>query len=68
MIVNDNGDVVLKVLRNDLDAHPLGSSPDWQPVPGMVEFIDDHLGIKPRRQSPPRSSFARAHAGTRQNP
>jgi len=44
-IVNDNGDVVLKVLRNDLGAHPLGSPPDWQPVPGMVEFIDDHLGI-----------------------
>lgn len=45
VIVNDNGDVVLKVLRNDLGAHPLGSPPDWQPVPGMVEFIDDHLGI-----------------------
>lgn len=45
VIVNDNGDVVLKVLENDLDAHPLGSPPDWQPVPGMVEFIDDHLGI-----------------------
>ena len=45
VIVNDNGDVVLKVLRNDLGAHLLGSPPDWQPVPGMVEFIDDHLGI-----------------------
>lgn len=45
VIVNDNGDVVLKVLRNDLGAHPLGAPPDWQPVPGMVEFIDDHLGI-----------------------
>lgn len=45
VIVNDNGDVVLKVLRNDLGPHPLGSPPDWQPVPGMVEFIDDHLGI-----------------------
>jgi len=45
VIVNDNGDVVLKVLRNDLGAHPLGSPPDWQAVPGMVEFIDDHLGI-----------------------
>jgi len=45
VIVNDNGDVVLKVLRNDLIAHPLGSPPDWQPVPGMVEFIDDHLGV-----------------------
>jgi hypothetical protein len=45
VIVNTNGDVVLKVLQNDLDAHPLGSPPDWQPVPGMVELIDDHLGI-----------------------
>ena len=44
-IANDNGDVVLKVLRNDLDAQPLGSAPDWQPVVGMAEFIDDHLGI-----------------------
>jgi hypothetical protein len=45
VIVNENGDVVLKVLRNDLTAHPLGSSPSWQAVPGMVEFIDDHLGV-----------------------
>ena len=45
VIVNDNGDVVLKVLRNDLDDHPLGTPPDWQPVGGMVELIDDHLGI-----------------------
>lgn len=45
VIVNANGDVVLKVLRNDLGTHPLGSPPDWQPVPGMAEFIDDHLGI-----------------------
>lgn len=45
VIVNTNGDVVLKVLQNDLSAHPLGTAPDWQPVAGMVEFIDDHLGI-----------------------
>lgn len=45
VIVNANGDVVLKVLQNDLAAHPLGSAADWQPVPGMVEFIDDQLGI-----------------------
>jgi len=44
-IVNTNGDVVLKALQSDLDAHPLGSPPDWQPVPGMVALIDDHLGI-----------------------
>ena len=45
VIVNANGDVVLKVFRNDLDAHALGTPHDWQPVPGMAEFIDDHLGI-----------------------
>ena len=45
VIVNTNGDVVLKVLQNDLSAHALGTTPDWQPVSGMVEFIDDHLGI-----------------------
>ena len=44
-IVNANGDVVLKVFRNDLAAHALGTPPDWQPVPGMAQFIDDHLGI-----------------------
>ncbi len=45
VIVNTNGDVVLKVFQNDLAAHALGTAPDWQPVSGMVEFIDDHLGI-----------------------
>jgi hypothetical protein len=45
VIVNTNGDVVLKVFQNDLSAHALGTAPDWQPVSGMVEFIDDHLGI-----------------------
>lgn len=45
VIVNDNGDVVLHVFENDLDAHPLGTSPDWQAVGGMSQFIDDHLGI-----------------------
>ncbi len=45
VIVNDNGDVVLKVFSNDLDAHALGTPPDWQPVSGMSEFIDDHVGI-----------------------
>ncbi|MCG8424743.1 MAG: hypothetical protein MJE77_43185, partial [Proteobacteria bacterium] len=44
-IVNDNGDVVLKVFHNDLEAQPLGTPPNWQPVAGMAEFIDDHLGI-----------------------
>lgn len=45
VIVNTNGDAVLKVFQNDLSAHPLGGAPDWKPVPGMSEFIDDALGI-----------------------
>ncbi|MGN6107486.1 MAG: hypothetical protein ACTHU0_20420 [Kofleriaceae bacterium] len=45
MIVNLNGDVVLKVFQNDLVARPLGVPPDWQPVAGMLEFIDDATAI-----------------------
>ncbi len=45
VIVNDNGDVILQSFQNDLEAHPLNDPPDWQPIPGMTEFIDDHLGI-----------------------
>ncbi len=45
VIVNDNGDVLLQTFQNDLDSRPLESPPDWQPVPGMIELIDDHLGI-----------------------
>ena len=45
VVVNLNGDVILQVFWNDLAANPLGTPPDWQPVPGMEQFIDDHLGI-----------------------
>ncbi len=45
VVVNTNGDVVLSVFRNDLDKHPIGTAPDWQPVPGMATFIDDALAI-----------------------
>lgn len=44
-IVNDNGDVILQVFENDLDAHPLGTAPTWTAVPGMEEFIDDALAV-----------------------
>lgn len=44
-IVNGNGDVVLAAFRNDLALHPLGTPPDWQPIPGMPAFLDDQLGI-----------------------
>jgi hypothetical protein len=45
VIVNDNGDVILQVFQNDLVRHRLDGPPDWQPVAGMEQFIDDHLGI-----------------------
>lgn len=43
-IVNPNGDVVLKCLRNDLTQHPC-TAPVWEVIPGMTDFIDDALGI-----------------------
>jgi len=45
MVVNLNGDVVLKVFQNDLSANPIGSAPVWTAVAGMTDFIDDALGI-----------------------
>lgn len=44
MVVNDNGDVVLKCFANDLDAH-LVTAPTWAAIAGMADFIDDALGI-----------------------
>jgi hypothetical protein len=43
-IYNLNGDVVLKCFRNDLAVNAV-TAPDWQPIPGMADFIDDTLGI-----------------------
>ena len=45
VIVNLNGDVVLEAWWNNLDLHPLGTAPSWQPIAGMPQFLDDHLGI-----------------------
>ena len=45
MVVNLNGDVVLKVFENDLTQQPLGVAPVWQAIGGMADFIDDALGI-----------------------
>lgn len=45
VIVNENGDVVIKAFHNDLEVNPLNDPPDWQPIPGMADFIDDHLAI-----------------------
>jgi len=44
-IVQPNADVKLVVEGNDLTAHPLGTAPDWQPILGMDDFIDDRLQI-----------------------
>ncbi len=60
VIVNTNGDVVLKVFQSDLALHTLGAPPDWQPVSGMVEFIDDHLASTPARSRSPRGAAASA--------
>lgn len=51
-IVNDNGDVVLKVFQNDLDANPV-TAPVWVTPAGMqgpqspsiVGFVDDALQV-----------------------
>ena len=45
MIVNDNGDVILQAFKNDLTAHPLGTTPDWQAIAGLDQLVDDALGI-----------------------
>lgn len=44
MIVNVNGDVILQAFRNDLTANPV-TAPVWTAVPGLVQFIDDALGV-----------------------
>lgn len=45
MIVNPNGDTILKVYTNDLDTNPLGTAPVWVPVGGMNMFVDDALAV-----------------------
>lgn len=45
VIVNANGDVVIDVYENDLDANPLDQVPSWQAIAGMSQYIDDALGI-----------------------
>jgi hypothetical protein len=44
MIVNPNGDVVLKVFQNNLAANPV-TAPVWTTVSGMSDFIDDALAV-----------------------
>lgn len=44
MIVNGNGDVILKAWKNDLLANSV-AAPVWVAVPGCEQFVDDALGI-----------------------
>lgn len=44
MIVNPNGDTILKVFQNDLGSN-LVTAPVWEPIAGMDDFIDDALGV-----------------------
>ena len=41
MIVNPNGDVILKAFRNKLDV----TSPTWDAIPGISDFTDDALSV-----------------------
>ena len=44
-ILEPTGDVVLECFENDLGAQPIGTTPDWQPIGGMTQFVDDNAGI-----------------------
>jgi hypothetical protein len=44
MVVNLNGDVILKCFKNDLNAHA-ATAPTWTAIPGMADFTDDALGV-----------------------
>jgi len=44
-IVNPNGDVILKCFKNDLSINPC-TSPNWQAIPGMDDYVDDALGVE----------------------
>jgi hypothetical protein len=44
VIAEPNGDVKLKVFRNVLTGGHDVQNPDWQPVAGMDDFVDDILG------------------------
>lgn len=44
-VVNPNGDVVLQAFQSDLAVNAV-TAPIWVAVPGLVDFIDDALGIQ----------------------
>lgn len=41
VIQQTNGEVVINCSQNNLTLHGIGTTPDWQPVDGMSQFIDD---------------------------
>lgn len=45
VIAEPNGDVLLKVFRSVLGGGITVANPDWQPVSGMADFLDDVLGV-----------------------
>lgn len=44
MVVNASGDVILKVFQNDLTLSTV-TTPQWEVVAGMADFVDDSLGV-----------------------
>jgi hypothetical protein len=44
VIVNPQGDVVLNVFKNDIDANNV-DGPVWEEVPGMDPYVDDANGV-----------------------
>lgn len=44
MIVNTNGDVILKAYMSDLALYAC-TSPSWVAIPGLTDYVDDALGV-----------------------
>ena len=44
MIVNANGETIMKCFQSDLVAHTV-LSPVWTAIPGMPDFYDDPIGV-----------------------
>ncbi len=44
VIAEPNGDVLIQFFQNDLNAHTC-TSPVWTAIPGMTDFLDDHLDV-----------------------
>lgn len=45
-VVQPNGDVLIQCFANDLAAHPLGTAPSWEEIPGFPDGApDDEYGV-----------------------